>query len=174
MSKASRSKLVIEPTIQYSLVRQLVIQWTVHIVSAVALLTVLQVLLGGLFRPWQYHFDRIWPLAASLVITLLFLAPSFIMNSLKLSNRFVGPIHRLRQQLRQIAEGQECDQLKFRRGDYWQELASEMERALEVLRSAQPHAVAENPSLRAGTAQGIVPTLDEASTVTSITPSNAK
>jgi hypothetical protein len=174
MSKASRSKLVIEPAIQYSLVRQLIVQWTVHIVSAVALLTLLQVLLGGLFRPWRYHFDRIWPLAASLVITLLFLAPTFILNSLKLSNRFVGPIHRLRQQLRQIAEGQACDQLKFRRGDYWQELASEMERALEVLRTAAPPAVEDDLSPRRGTAQGIVLSRDEAPTVATMTQGNVK
>ena len=135
MSKGSgkRTKLVIEPKIQYSLVRQLVAHWTLHLAATLLLLTVMQVLLGGIFRPWQYHFDKIWPTLASLAVSLLFLLPVYIQSSLKLSNRFVGPIHRLRRELRSLADGQSYRELKFRESDYWAELADEFDNAVEAL-----------------------------------------
>ena len=133
MTKGKRSKLVIEPTIQYSLVRQLVVHWALHLTATLVLLTLLQVLLGGIFRPWQYHLDRIWPTLATLVVSMLFLMPVFIQSSLKLSNRFAGPIHRLRREFRSLADGQSYKELQFRESDYWKELADEFDNAVDAL-----------------------------------------
>lgn len=138
MLKQSRSKLVVEPAIQYSLVRQLIVQWILHLIASVLLLTILQVFLGGPFQPWEFHWQRIWPAAASLSITLLFLAPPFILSSLQLSNRFVGPIHRMRHMLRELAAGRQADRLAFRSNDFWQEVAGEFEQAMEALNERKP------------------------------------
>jgi hypothetical protein len=156
MAKGNRKRLVIEPAIQYSLVRQLVAQWCLHLTATVLLLIMLQILLGGIFQPWQYHFQRLWPMVASLVITLAFLAPAFIVSSLKLSNRFVGPIHRLRQLLRDLADGKPCEDLKFRKGDYWQELATEVERALQALRANNNTGQPANAAQASTSSSGIV------------------
>ena len=107
MAHGKRKRLVIEPTIQYSLIRQLVVHWSLHLLATVLLVCMLQVLLGGLFHPWQHHVERIWPTVASLVITLAFLLPVYIQSSLKLSNRFAGPIHRLRRELHGLPGGSE-------------------------------------------------------------------
>ena len=95
---------------------------------------------------------------------LLFLAPPFILSSLKLSNRFVGPIHRLRQQLRQIADGQPFEDLKFRRGDFWQELADEMERAMAALRDPARNNVGSTDQAGRNASAGIVFPASEVST----------
>ncbi len=132
MTKQQRSRLVVEPAIQYSLVRQMVGHWLLFLIASAILITMLQVLLGGVFRPWDYHFQRIWPMVASQAVALLFLCPTFILSSLKLSNRFVGPIHRLRKQLRQVAAGDDVTTLHFRNNDYWTVVAGELERALQA------------------------------------------
>ena len=133
MLNKKRSKLVVEPAIQNSLVRQLICQWTLHLLAAVLLLTMLELLLGCLFHPWQYHVERLWPLVGSLTVTMLFLAPVFILCSLKLSNRFAGPIHRFRIELRELAAGKTYKPLAFRGDDYWKEIADEFDQAIQAI-----------------------------------------
>ena len=71
MSREQRSRLVIEPEIQYALIRQLCGQWFLHLVASLILLGMLQVLLGGYFRPWSEHWQQIWPTLASLTLAML-------------------------------------------------------------------------------------------------------
>ena len=124
MSARKRTRLVIEPVIQYSLVRQMIVQWSLHLLATLLLLSMLQVMLGGFFHPWSYHASRIGPALASLSVALVVLLPVFILQSLKLSNRFAGPIYRLRRELRQLREGQPYREMQFREDDYWQDLAA--------------------------------------------------
>lgn len=129
-----RKQLVIEPVIQYSLIKQLLQQWCLHLVATLLLLTMLQVLLGGFFHPWQIHAQKLWPTLASFTVSLLFLLPVYVMNSLKLSNRFAGPIHRFRRELRSLAQGRPYQELKFRDSDYWTEMADELDAAIAAIR----------------------------------------
>jgi len=133
MATRKRTKLVIEPKIQYSLVRQLAVQWSLHLLGTVVLLTTLQVLLGGILNGFDYHWARIWPTVASFIVSLFFLLPIFVLGSLKLSNRFAGPIHRLRRELRDISAGKPYKKISFRDGDYWQELSNEFEEAVQAV-----------------------------------------
>lgn len=134
MSNEQRSRLVIEPEIQYALVKQLCIQWVLHLAASVVLLLMLQVLLGGFFRPFSEHWARVWPLAASITLAMLFLLPAFVRSSLQLSNRFAGPIHRFRGELRAIASGKAYETMKFRDADYWPTLARELDAAVAVMK----------------------------------------
>lgn len=130
-----RSRLVVEPEIQYALVGQLCWQWCMHLIASLMLLAMLQVLLGGFFRPWNEHLEQIWPTLASLTIAMVCLLPVYIHSSLKLSNRFVGPIHRFRNELRAIANGQEYSPIKFRDQDYWPTFSKEFDMAISALQA---------------------------------------
>lgn len=134
MAPGKRKQLVIEPAIQYSLIRQLLAQWGLHLLSTLVLMTILQVLLGGFFHPWSYHLERIWPTLASLTLALFCLLPVFVMQSLKLSNRFAGPIHRFRRELRRLGDGAPYREVKFRENDFWQEISGEFESAVQAVR----------------------------------------
>ena len=143
MPQNKRSRLVIEPEIQYALIWQLCRQWCLHLAASLMLLSMLQVLLGGFFRPWSEHFQQIWPTLASLCVAMLVLLPAYIHSSFKLSNRFVGPIHRLRMELRAIAEGKPYELLKFRESDFWPLIAKELDDAINVLTHKSESAVAK-------------------------------
>lgn len=57
----------------------------------------------------------------------LILAPPLVLfylwDTTRLSNRFTGPVRRLRRALRDVSQGRNAPSLKFRKNDYWQELA---------------------------------------------------
>jgi len=63
-------------------------------------------------------------LAASLI-----LLPIVMLDVMRLSNRFVGPVVRLRFALREVADGRPAQPLNFRDDDFWRELAAEFNRA---------------------------------------------
>jgi len=56
---------------------------------------------------------------------MLFLLPVFVMDTVKLSHRFAGPIFSLRRAIREVAAGETPRRLKFRHKDFWKDLADD-------------------------------------------------
>ncbi len=67
--------------------------------------------------------------------TVIALMPILIYDSMKLSNRMVGPICRLRDTMRKISRNEQVAPLSFRTRDYWQEVPGEFNSMIERLRS---------------------------------------
>lgn len=59
----------------------------------------------------------------------LALLPLVVLDVLRLSHRFVGPVFRLRQALREAAEGRPVRPIQFRDNDFWREVADDFNRA---------------------------------------------
>jgi methyl-accepting chemotaxis protein len=78
--------------------------------------------------------DRLWP-------AMLVSVPIFMVVSFWVTHRFAGPVYRLEQSLKQIAEGDLGMQVRFRSGDDLQELAGLVNQIIhrqsEVLRTVQ-------------------------------------
>jgi hypothetical protein len=68
----------------------------------------------------------LWEKYGLLAVVLAVLSPVFIYDSIKLSNRFAGPMISFRTALRALAKGEEIGQLRFRRGDFWPEFANDL------------------------------------------------
>jgi nitrogen fixation/metabolism regulation signal transduction histidine kinase len=79
-----------------------------------------------------------------ILAVMILLLPIFIRDTLKLSNRFAGPMYRLRTELRKLATDQPGNAVKFRTGDFWQEVAGDFNHVLGQLERLQ----SENESLR--------------------------
>ena len=67
------------------------------------------------------------------MVASLAILPIVLIDALRLSHRFVGPVARVRDGLRQLAEGKRPEQLKVRDGDFLAEMASEFNRAAEQI-----------------------------------------
>ncbi|MDA1049225.1 MAG: hypothetical protein O3C40_01935 [Planctomycetota bacterium] len=65
-----------------------------------------------------------WPalLASSLVF------PVIVWDLLRLSHRFVGPMIRLKNAMRDLADGKQVRPISFREGDFWCEFSAEFNR----------------------------------------------
>ncbi|MGN6545072.1 MAG: hypothetical protein ACTHK7_08495 [Aureliella sp.] len=66
----------------------------------------------------QAMFDQLWP-----CLPTVLLLPLVIFDIVRLSNRFVGPVYRLRMHLARLRENSDTYPLNFRDDDYWQQLA---------------------------------------------------
>ncbi len=60
------------------------------------------------------------------VIAAAVLLPIILLDILKLSHRWVGPIFRLRTSLHSLSRGESVPAVRFRENDFWQELAGDL------------------------------------------------
>lgn len=133
MAKNKRRKVLVDRTTQWAIVRQSVLHWFYHSLLTVLFLLVLTVLFGGGLRPLGEAWRAVFPLAISVYVSMLLLLPIFIRDSFKLSNRFAGPVYRIRSALRDIADGKPYQPIELRKGDFWQDMAQELNSAVEAL-----------------------------------------
>lgn len=142
MSK--RSRLLVDPTVQWSIAGRILIHWVFFLVCLVSLGTMVRVLVAVGNQP----FSEAWRGAAISQIPALgvmfVLMPIFLRDTLKLSNRFAGPMFRLRTALKSLSDEGSTKPIKFRDGDFWQEAAEDFNEILGKIESLQ----AENESLR--------------------------
>jgi hypothetical protein len=131
--KNKRKTVLVDPSVQWAIVRQAVIHWLAFTLAAMTLLA-LQFLALGLFTPSHEQWPTICRVVAAMFLSLMLLLPLFVLDSFQLSNRFVGPVKLLRRALRGLAEGKPYSRVAFRKGDFWQEMADELNRAVETLR----------------------------------------
>jgi hypothetical protein len=85
---------------------------------------VLQVL-SNPFRPVVDHLRDLWWTQGPFIVVMLFLLPVFVVDTVKISHRFAGPIFSLRRAIREITQGKPPRKLKFRTNDFWHELSED-------------------------------------------------
>ena len=66
------------------------------------------------------------------LIAMVVLVTAVIAN-LEMTNRFIGPLLRLREHMEQVANGQRSDEVHFREGDDFQDLAESYNRVVKRL-----------------------------------------
>ena len=137
MSKPVRKKTFVDPQVQGALVRRLVVHWISFICVAAAFAFCLQ-LLSDPFRPVKEHAQQLWWTHGPFLVVMLFMLPIFVIDTIKLSHRFAGPIYRLRQTIRSLAQGEDYQPLKFRDFDFWQGLALDFNKMVARLANSGP------------------------------------
>jgi hypothetical protein len=65
------------------------------------------------------------------MVTSLVVLPLVMIDVLRLSHRFVGPVLRIRQGLQELAAGKRPGRIKFRENDFWPDMAAEFNAAAE-------------------------------------------
>jgi hypothetical protein len=106
--------------------------------------------LGGLFAASGQYFaaplSERGQLAGSITqafslyaLAFVLLMPALMLDSFRLSNRIVGPICRLRNTIRGISQGGPITPLRFRSGDYWQDIPDQFNAMIDKLQAEQGH-----------------------------------
>jgi len=132
MSQPERNKTYVDPQVQGALARRLVVHWLLFILATFVVAFCMEVL-GNPMLSVREHASRVWQVHGLFLLILIALLPVFIRDSIKLSHRFAGPIYRLRATIRSIAEGNPAPRLKFRKSDYWLDLAEDFNKMVERL-----------------------------------------
>jgi nitrogen fixation/metabolism regulation signal transduction histidine kinase len=124
MSRPQRRQKYIDSQVQGALARRIIFHWLVFVSVAAVAALLLQVL-SDPFQPAGKHIENLWYTHGPFLLVLVFLLPVFVVDTIKISHRFAGPIFSLRRTMREVADGQPPRKLKFREGDFWHELAED-------------------------------------------------
>jgi methyl-accepting chemotaxis protein len=144
MSQHARKKTFVDPKVQGALVRRMVLHWVAFFAVASLVAFCLQ-LLTNPFRPFEQLVREVWWTHGPFLLVLFFMLPVFIVDTIKLSHRFAGPIYRLRNVIRSIAHGDRYQPLKFRELDFWQGLADDFNEMVDRLSTDKPNQEKREP-----------------------------
>ena len=143
MLRSKRKRYFVDPDVQSGLMKRLVIYIGVSMIFVTMPIafvkTVLQpevMFLDHVFDVYATH----WPVMAMMVVFL----PFALSDAVKYSNRFAGPIYRLRNELNRFDDGQPMSRIQFRKDDFWQDLAGSMNRVIDHI--AQLEGRASDPT----------------------------
>lgn len=122
MSSPHRKQLLVDHNIQYGIVLRFLLY---------AILSFLFVTLPiSFFRMWDdpsqlwvSHVAGVWVDYSPVLICIAAFVPFAIFDLLKFSNRFVGPIFRLRQEFKRLRNGEQVETINFRDNDFWLDLS---------------------------------------------------
>jgi hypothetical protein len=124
MSSQPRRRLFIDRPIQTALLLRATSYWAVCLLVQVLMIVFFAVVTSS---PDSFYarLDALWThLQLSLVAAAVVL-PLLLLDIVKLSHRWVGPIFRLRTSLQALSRGEPVTPIRFREGDFWQELAGD-------------------------------------------------
>lgn len=124
MKRHSRNRLFVDPKVQGMLMLRCLAYWACMLMTITVLLITWRSM-SGPAKIFYEHFDELWLQYKLPFMATLFLLPLLLFDIAKLSNRFVGPMIRLRRALRDLANGEPIRLIHFRAGDYWSEVADE-------------------------------------------------
>ncbi len=142
MSKKAykRKRFFVDAKVQGALIARVLVYWMTCLITIAMLLLCWRV--GtDLSRPFYTQLDELWFDHAPALVAAVMILPLLVLDIVKMSNRFVGPILRLRRAMRQLAQGEHVEPIKFRKSDFWRAFAEEFNvvaERMEALSAAQP------------------------------------
>ena len=125
MSRKMRRQHWVDSRVQGTLVRRVLLHWCAFFGVTLMCFSLMHLLLG---TPDQSVLHRISSPGSSLMligVIMVALFPAFALDTIRFSNRFVGPVARLRRYMRELAAGEPVNSLAFRDNDFWAEVADE-------------------------------------------------
>jgi hypothetical protein len=128
-----RKKHFVDQSVQGTILLRLVLHWVLFVVTAGLFLYFVELLGGAPRNAGKNLVSRHGPT----VLAVLALAPIFLNDLCKLTNRFAGPMVRLRRAMHDLAQGREVAPVHFRDRDFWKELAVDFNRVVERVQTSK-------------------------------------
>ena len=124
MSTCRRGQIFVDRDVQSALMLRVTGYWMFSLLTISLMLLCWEAATGPPRRFSTLATDLYLRYAPALAATLLVL-PLVMIDVVRLSHRFVGPIIRLRGAMRRLAAGEQVQPIQFRDHDFWQELAGD-------------------------------------------------
>ena len=134
MSKHKRKKNFVDNKVQGALLRRIFSHWLLFFAVAGGSVLMLQTLLGDSNVPVMDRLKEQIGEFTLFAIVMAALFPGFMLDTVRFSNRFVGPIGRLRRHLQQLSRG-DTSECSFRGDDFWIEAAAEFNAVADLVKS---------------------------------------
>ena len=131
-----RLKVFIDRDVQGTIARRFLFHWCALAFCLFVMTAVVHVLSSPL-ESAETQMNSYMQKHGQVFLVLLMLTPAFLWDSIKLSHRFAGPILRLRRSMEQAGNGETVRHVKFRDGDFWDDLASNFNKVLDRIEEAE-------------------------------------
>ncbi|GAA4469358.1 hypothetical protein GCM10023156_61270 [Novipirellula rosea] len=142
MSK--RTRFLVDPKVQWSIAARVAGHWAIFLMCLVSINVCVRVFAAVIHQPLWDALQSALVAQAPIVVVMFVLLPVFLRDTLVMSNRFAGPMYRLRTALAALAGGESIKAIKFRTGDFWLSAADDFNLVLVQLNSLKD----ENEQLR--------------------------
>lgn len=125
---SQRRRFLIDPKVQWAIIRHMTLHWSLTILALLAIGIGVQVVYSPSDLTVWNAIGRSVGAQAPLLCLMFMLYPVYVWDIIKLSHRFSGPMLRFRRTLNELAEGGDSAPIKFRPGDFWHDAAEDFNR----------------------------------------------
>jgi len=129
-SRNRREVLFVDPKVQGLLMTRVVTYWFV-VVFTLGLLIGYQVYMSGGSESLSFKLKVVLANFEPALIAALCVLPFIMLDSLRVTSKFAGPLVRLRKEMRNLADGKPVEPIKFRKNDFYDELTDEFNQLAE-------------------------------------------
>jgi hypothetical protein len=147
-SRSQRRRLFIDYPVQGTLLIRAVVFWMVTIISQVLMVLFFAMMMSDSVADFNIRGQQLWWHLELVMLASALILPAILLDFLRLSHRWVGPVFRLRASLQALNRGEAVEPIAFREGDFWQELAVEFNRAADELKRLRSAEVATDDFVR--------------------------
>ena len=145
--KKQRKQLLVDRRVQGALLVRATSYW-LYCLLTLTMLTLCWRIANSEPQTFQSHLQALKADFAPAAIGSLLLLPIVLVDVLRLSNRFTGPMLRVRRLMNELAAGQRVEPLKFRDGDFWMEFADDFNKVAARLGELETASKEENQQER--------------------------
>lgn len=126
MRLTPRKRYLVDSKLQGSLLMRTLGYWC-FCVLATGMVMLCWTVATGPHRPFLSYFNlhELVQKHAAVVLASVLLLPILLLDVLIITNRFAGPLYRLRRSMRALAAGEHVQPVVFRDGDFWHDVAAE-------------------------------------------------
>jgi hypothetical protein len=117
--KCQRGTRIVEGKVQGELLRRVCLHWSLFFLLSLSLTVGLNILTSDPNVPLMNQVVNVLALNFWPFLVLVALLPYFLVDTVRLSSSFAGPIVRLRRSLESLAQRGDTTPLAFREGDFW-------------------------------------------------------
>lgn len=134
--RVARRQQFVDRQVQGAIALRCIGYWFFCLLTIMFMLLIWRIFTGPA-RLFYTHFDEMWFQYGPALVASLLLLPIVVVDSVRVSNRFAGPILRLRRTMNQVAAGEKVQPISFRQDDYWHDLAESFNAMLKQIESRQ-------------------------------------
>ena len=135
VKKNSRRYWLVDPKVQGILAARVVVYWLMCLLT-VGLMIFCWRSMTDPIDQFYAHFREVWLYYGPAAIASLLLMPLVAWDVIRVSNRFAGPLVRLRRTMRALTRGERVKPIHFREGDFWQDFAVDFNALVERVQGA--------------------------------------
>lgn len=135
--KNQRRILFVDARIQGALMLRVAVYWVCCVVTSTVVILAWSVLRTPPGESSMHQIDGLWQLFSPGVVAALVVLPLAVYDLVRVSNRFVGPIIRLRGAMKRLGRGEDVAPLSFRSDDFWGDLTEAFNATVDRVHRAE-------------------------------------